>query len=206
MPLSSRTLRAEKLTDLINLNSGKNTAEVSLTFSDGTKIRQTDQTDGHGYYSLQLLKRPALQADRCHSSSSQRHGITPHGYNVVMQGDITRIIEMSDFERRKILDEIAGVAEFDAKKDQAISELEVVRERIEREELLLHELAERLAELFREREQALIYRKWEGSAPYVRELQGCCIPAFEREGTLHPPPGSRRPGDSAGTGRGRPEP
>ena len=66
-----------------------------------------------------------------------KSGITPHGYNVVMQGDITRIIEMSDFERRKIIDEIAGVSEFDAKKEQAIRELEVVRERIEREELLL---------------------------------------------------------------------
>ncbi len=47
------------------------------------------------------------------------------------------MIEMSDFERRKIIDEIAGVSEFDAKKEQAIRELEVVRERIEREELLL---------------------------------------------------------------------
>jgi len=34
----ARGLRAEKLTDLINLNSGRNTAEVSITFSDGTRI------------------------------------------------------------------------------------------------------------------------------------------------------------------------
>jgi len=33
---SSRHLRAEKLTDLINLNTDKNTAEVEITFSDGT--------------------------------------------------------------------------------------------------------------------------------------------------------------------------
>ena len=36
--------------------------------------------------------------------------ISPEGYNVVMQGDVTRIIEVSDFERRKIIDEIAGTA------------------------------------------------------------------------------------------------
>jgi len=35
----ARGLRAEKLTDLINVNSGKNTAEVTITFSDGTTIR-----------------------------------------------------------------------------------------------------------------------------------------------------------------------
>ena len=57
-----------------------------------------------------------------------------------MQGDVTRIMEMSDFERRKIIDEIAGVAEFDSKKAQSLSELDIVRERIEREELLLIEL------------------------------------------------------------------
>ena len=66
-----------------------------------------------------------------------KHGIKPHGYNVVMQGDVTRIMGMSDFERRKIIDEIAGVAEFNTKKAQSLSELDVVRERIEREELLL---------------------------------------------------------------------
>ena len=59
----SRSLRAEKLTDLINLNSGKNTAEVSITFSDGTRVRRRIKRTGSGYYSLQLLKRPALQAD-----------------------------------------------------------------------------------------------------------------------------------------------
>ena len=37
---------------------------------------------------------------------------------------------------RKIIDEIAGVAEFDQKKEQSLRELDVVRERIEREELL----------------------------------------------------------------------
>jgi len=38
---------------------------------------------------------------------------------------------MTVTERRKIIDEIAGVAEFDEKKDQALNELEIVRERIE---------------------------------------------------------------------------
>ena len=129
---SSRTLRAEKLTDLINLNSAKPTAEVSLSFSDGTKIRRRIKKTGSGYYSYNYLNEKLCKQSEVIEFLS-RFGIKPHGYNVVMQGDITRIIEMSDFERRKIIDEIAGVSEFDAKKDQAIRELEVVRERIERE-------------------------------------------------------------------------
>lgn len=171
---SSRTLRAEKLTDLINLNSAKPTAEISLSFSDGTKIRRRIKRTANGYYSYNYLNEKLCKQSEV-TGFLAKHGITPHGYNVVMQGDITRIIEMSDFERRKIIDEIAGVSEFDAKKDQAIRELEVVRERIEREELLLAELSERLKELFREREQALIYRKWEDQ---LRTFENCRAAAF----------------------------
>lgn len=157
---TARNLRAEKLTDLINLNSGKNTAEVALEFSDGTKIRRRIKRTGNGYYSYNYLNdRVCKQSDIVEHLS--RHGIKPHGYNVVMQGDVTRIMEMSDFERRKIIDEIAGVAEFDQKKEQALSELDIVRERIEREELLLLELQKRTSELRREREHALEYQKWQ---------------------------------------------
>ena len=155
---SARNLRAEKLTDLINLNGGRNTAEVAIEFSDGTKIRRRIKRTGNGYYSYNYLNdRVCKQSDIVEFLA--KHGIKPHGYNVVMQGDVTRIMEMSDNDRRKIIDEIAGVAEFDSKKEQALRELDVVRERIEREELLLIELQKRVNELKRERTHALEYQK-----------------------------------------------
>jgi len=157
---SARNLRAEKLTDLINLNSGRNTAEVAIEFSDGTKIRRRIKRTGNGYYSYNYLNdRVCKQSDIVEFLG--KHGIKPHGYNVVMQGDVTRIMEMSDGERRKIIDEIAGVAEFDSKKEQALRELDVVRERIEREELLLIELQKRVNDLKKERTCALEYQKWQ---------------------------------------------
>jgi chromosome segregation protein len=179
---SSRNLRAEKLTDLINLNSGRNTAEVALEFSDGTKIRRRIKRTGNGYYSYNYLnERLCKQSDIVDHLA--RHGIKPHGYNVVMQGDVTRIMEMSDFERRKIIDEIAGVSEFDVKKQQSLSELDIVRERIEREELLLIELSRRVNELKREREHALEYQKWQKDLVY---FQNCRAAAHlhEREKEL----------------------
>jgi chromosome segregation protein len=167
---SSRNLRAEKLTDLINLNSGKNTAEVSLRFSDGTKIRRRIKRTGNGYYSYNYLnERLCKQSDIVDHLA--RFGIKPHGYNVVMQGDVTRIMEMSDFERRKIIDEIAGVAEFETKKQQSLAELDIVRERIEREELLLLELSKRANELKREREHALEYQKWQEELTYYQNCR-----------------------------------
>ncbi len=179
---SSRNLRAEKLTDLINLNSGRNTAEVALEFSDGTKIKRRIKRTGNGYYSYNYLNdRLCKQSDIVNHLA--KHGIKPHGYNVVMQGDVTRIMEMSDFERRKIIDEIAGVSEFDVKKQQSLSELDIVRERIEREELLLLELTKRVNELKREREHALEYRKWQTDLEF---FQNCRAAAqlHEREKEL----------------------
>ncbi|MDD1656584.1 MAG: AAA family ATPase, partial [Methanomicrobiales archaeon] len=174
---TSRGLRAEKLTDLLNLNTKKNTAEVSLAFSDGTTIRRRIKRTPNGYYSYNYLNnRLVSQSDVI--AYLARVGIKPEGYNVVMQGDITKIMQMSDSERRKILDEIAGVAEFDAKKEQALQELEVVRERIDREEVLLHELDQRLAELAHERERALEYRKWQDQ---LKHLQECRSAAELRE-------------------------
>ncbi|HTY53356.1 MAG TPA: chromosome segregation protein SMC [Methanomicrobiales archaeon] len=174
---SSRTLRAEKLTDLINLNSGKNTAEVAITFSDNTTIRRRIRRTPHGYYSYNYLNnRLCKQTDI--TEFLAKVGIKPEGYNVVMQGDITRIMEMSDTERRRILDEIAGVAEFDSKKDAALRELEVVRERIDREELMLHELDTRLSELEAERDRAVEYRVL---LDKIHHFEGCRSAAELRE-------------------------
>lgn len=163
---SSRSLRAERLTDLINLNSGRNTAEVELTFSDGTVIRRRiKRTDSTYYNYLYLNGRPCRQGDLL-DFLAQR-GIVPHGYNVVMQGDINRIIEMSDLDRRRIIDEIAGVAEFDQKKALANEELERVRVKIQEQNAHLEELTQRLTQLEKQRVQALRYRTLHDQLKYL---------------------------------------
>ena len=153
---SSRNLRADNMTDFINNTSGKNTAEVTLEFSDGTRIRRRIKqmpTTVYSYYYLN--EKTSSQAEIL--DFLVKNGIRPHGYNVVMQGDINRIMSMGDTERRGIIDNIAGVAEFDEKKDRALEELDQVRAKIEREELLLEEYARQLADLAGAREDAVKY-------------------------------------------------
>jgi len=74
-----------------------------------------------------------------------------------MQGDVTEIINMTP-ALAEIIDEIAGVAEFDQKKEAAFEELEVVRERIDEAELRIEEKQTRLDQLEDERETALAYQ------------------------------------------------
>jgi chromosome segregation protein len=168
---NSRTMRAEKLTDLIYSVDGKGpgTAEVTIRFDNTDRELPLDQDEvtvtrkikssDSGYYSYYYFNDRPCSLNEVHEQLGKAK-ISPDGYNVVLQGDVTRIISMSDTERRKIIDEIAGTAEFDEKTDKALSELDIVRERIERVNIILAEVEARLSQLKAERDQALLYQSY----------------------------------------------
>ena len=70
----------------------------------------------------------------------RRLRIDPEGSNVVMQGDVTRIVSMSNRERRGLIDELAGVALFDTRIEQTRRKLDDVQERQERCRIVEQEL------------------------------------------------------------------
>ncbi|HBN07190.1 MAG TPA: chromosome segregation protein SMC [Cyanobacteria bacterium UBA8530] len=163
---NSRTLRAEKLTDLINNQNTRREARVNIrfgaseknekdesSFEVGRRIKESD----NGYQSTYYLNGKPCTLGDLHNKLALHH-VSPHGYNVVMQGDVTRIISMTGFERRRIIDEMAGVAEFDSRVDLAHRELEKVNEQHERSSLILDEIAHRLIQLQAERDHAIRYR------------------------------------------------
>ncbi len=163
---SSKALRAEKLTDLIH--SGKaNEAEVSITFDnsdavlpfkgDVTVTRKIKVTD-KGYYSYYYLNGKSCSLSDIQDVLSKA-GIHENAYNVIMQGDVTRLAEMTPYQRRKIIDDIAGISEFDEKKEKAIEELEKVRENIEKIEAVLKEVSLRLKQLEKDRDEAIKYKE-----------------------------------------------
>ncbi|NYT01705.1 MAG: chromosome segregation protein SMC [Methanosarcinales archaeon] len=167
---SSRAMRAERLPDLIYRgDNGKNPNYAQVT----VRLDNTSRTMPIDRDVIEISRKIKQNKDKYHSlyyfngrACSQgelqdhltRAGITPEGYNVVMQGDVTRIIEMTPFERRKIVDEIAGVAEFDEKKHKALAELDVVGERIGRVDVILKEVGDQLSRLKEERDRALSYQ------------------------------------------------
>ncbi|MFB6117049.1 chromosome segregation protein SMC [Halosegnis sp.] len=120
--------------------------------------RRVKQTDEDTYYSYYYLNDRAVNLSDIQDLLAAA-GVTPEGYNVVMQGDVTEIITMTPQARRGIIDEIAGVAEFDAKKADAFEELETVQERIDEAALRIEEKQERLNQLADERETALEYEQ-----------------------------------------------
>ncbi|WP_075937015.1 chromosome segregation protein SMC [Halosegnis longus] len=120
--------------------------------------RRVKQTEPDNYYSYYYLNDRSVNLSDIQDLLAQA-GVTPEGYNVVMQGDVTEIITMSPYARRGIIDEIAGVAEFDAKKEDAFEELETVQERVDEADLRIEEKRDRLDQLSEERETALQYKE-----------------------------------------------
>ena len=85
--------------------------------------------------------------------------IYPEGYNVVLQGDVTSIISMNSKERREIIDELAGVAQFDRKISLARQKLDEVKDVEERSGIVEKELISQRDRLANDRTKAEKYQK-----------------------------------------------
>ena len=167
---TSRGMRADRLPDLINsgvLKAGKaaeTTVSVRFDLSDwqpdaaeegleapeeGPWIRpgQTEWTvsrklrvmPGGSYSSSYSADGVACNLQQL-QTQLRRLRIDPEGSNVVMQGDVTRIVSMSNRDRRGLIDELAGVALFDSRIEQTRRKLDDVQERQDRCRIIEQEL------------------------------------------------------------------
>ncbi|HEY9735183.1 MAG TPA: chromosome segregation protein SMC [Trichocoleus sp.] len=123
-----------------------------------TVTRRLRVTTQGTYTSNYYINGEACTLNELHDQL-QRFRIYPEGYNVVLQGDVTSIISMNPRERREIIDELAGVAAFDRKIDQAREKLEVVRDREERFRIVERELQGQLERLAQDRQKAERYQR-----------------------------------------------
>lgn len=171
-PKSSRAIRAGKLTDLIfNGGSSKQPAKytkVSLVFdnkdrlipvdADAVKLTRlvkiTENGDGYNSYFYVNDRKSTLTE---FESLLAHARISADGYNFVQQGDVTKIVEMSNFERRKILDDISGISRFDEEILKAETERKEAEQNIERITIILNELEKQIEQLREERELAVKY-------------------------------------------------
>ncbi len=160
----AKGLRAEKTANLI-YNGGKSKkplkeGEVSIYFSNennifgvGTeelKITRVIKSSGQGLYRINnetVTRQQILDI-------LSRAKINPDGYNIILQGDIVRLVEMSGVERRQIIEEIAGINIYEEKKQKALRELEKVKGKISEADIILTERKTHLEELKYDRDKA----------------------------------------------------
>ena len=165
----AKGLRAEKTANLI-YNGGKTKSpakegEVSIFFDNESKIfgdvssvvkvTRVVRASGQSVYKL---NDKAVTRNQILDLLS-RARINPDGYNIILQGDIVRLVEMSSVERRQIVEEIAGISIYEQKKQKALRELQRVEDKMNEAEIILSERKAHLKELKQDRDKALKFKE-----------------------------------------------
>ena len=186
---SSRGMRAERLPDLVNsskLKQGK-AAETVVSVRFDLSDWQPDEAEQGleapeegpwikpGQTEWTVTRRLRIAPGGTYASTYSADGVPcnlqqlqtqlrrlrvdPEGSNVVMQGDVTRIVSMSSRDRRGIIDELAGVALFDSRIEQTRSKLSDVQDREERCAIVQQELLVSRQKLERDCAKARTYQE-----------------------------------------------
>ncbi len=177
-PRSSKVVRAGRLTDLI-FNGGKkhkNPAKfckVSLVFDNIERKMPVDsdeviltrmikraplKNDPNNYYSkFYINEKSATFSDFVNVLNHAR--MSGDGYNIIKQGDITSFIERGGVERRKLIDDIAGISIFDSDIKKAEIEKTQVDNNLERINIILNEINTQIRQLKNDRDAAYRYNE-----------------------------------------------
>ncbi len=165
---SSKSLRAEKSANLI-YNGGKakkpaKHGEVSIYFDNSTKVFPTaDET----VKITRIIKKDGASKYKINDESRTRQQIldllnyakiNPDSYNIIMQGDIVKMVEMTPMERRQVIEEIAGISVYEEKKNKALKEMEKVDLKVGEADIVLKERKTYLRELKSDRDQAMKFK------------------------------------------------
>ncbi len=161
---SARNLRMEQVSEFISTHTKKNEAFVKVVFapenneeeqiSVARRLRKSTQ----GYTSTYYLNDKTATLTEIHTKL-EKYRVTPNSYNVMMQNDVMSITNCSPKERRGIIDEIAGVADFNRRIEKAQEELLTVEKRVDDANLILSQIDETIERLACEKETALKYQK-----------------------------------------------
>ncbi|MFQ5758642.1 MAG: AAA family ATPase, partial [Candidatus Bathyarchaeia archaeon] len=167
--LSARRLRAENFSKLSfhgspDVGMGKaKTAKVVIQFdnydnriavdTNTVTISRKVYEDGHSVYRFNGRR---ISRSRIVDLLSMA-GISPTGHNVVVQGTITRMAEISSYERRKMIEDLVGIAQYDAEKAEAEEKLRAAEISIRTAMGRVDEVQRRVDDLERERNELLRY-------------------------------------------------
>lgn len=176
-PRSSKMIRAGRLSELI-FNGGKDgkpatECKVSLVFDNTDRLMPLDNDeviltrrvkkapkpdDPNAYYSYFYIGgRPASLKEFADLLDHAR--ISADGYNIVTQGHVANIVNMGAVDRRRILEQIAGITEFDKDIDKAEKQRAEVESNLERIGIRLDEIMRALRQLKKDRDGALRYKE-----------------------------------------------
>ncbi len=169
--LSAKSMRAAKSRNFLFMGSKyikpSHEASVEVVFDNSDKtfainadeiaIKRIVRHNGQGIYKINGETKTRVEILEILAQA----GIDPYGFNLVLQGEIQSLVKMHPEERRKILEEVAGIAVYEARKEKSLHELEKTDEKLKEINAVLRERTAFLRNLESERQQALKYKELE---------------------------------------------
>ncbi|MBI2632719.1 chromosome segregation protein SMC [Candidatus Pacearchaeota archaeon] len=171
--LSIKSMRAAKAKNLIFMGSKyvkpAKEAVVELIFYNGDRGFAIDKDEVH---LTRIVRHNGQSIYKINDESKTRAeiiemlaqaGIDPHGFNIILQGEIQSIVRMHPEERRKVIEEVAGISIYESRKEKSIHELDKTDEKLKEISAILRERNIYLKNLDAERNQALKFRELENT-------------------------------------------
>jgi len=169
--LSIKSMRAAKAKNLLFMGSKyikpAREASVELVFDnkdrtfgidkDEISLKRIVRYNGQGIYKINDETKTRIEVIEMLAQA----GIDPYGFNLILQGQIQAIVKMHPEDRRKIIEEVAGIAIYESRKEKALKELEKTEERFKEIAAILREKTAYLKNLDKERSQALRFKEIE---------------------------------------------
>ncbi|UCD02676.1 MAG: chromosome segregation protein SMC [Candidatus Aenigmatarchaeota archaeon] len=174
---ASKSLRAKKAHEVIFQGNAKKKpseyAKVSMYLNntdrtipiDEDSVSVTRRVNKAGVSTYRIAGRISTKQEVMDILSQASIMLDAH--NMIQQGDVTRMIEMNPVERRRFIDEIAGITEYDEKKEKAMRELEKVADKVREAEIVLEQKDELMQKIKTERDTALEYRRLQNTLRLV---------------------------------------
>jgi chromosome segregation protein len=172
---SAKTLRGDSMADVIFNGSGNRkpvgVASIELVFdnSDGTitgpyagysevAVRRVVSRDGTSQYYLNNGR--CRRKDITHILLGT--GVGSHGYSIIEQGMISRLVEAKPEELRAFLEEAAGISKYKERRRETEHRIQHTRENLERLADLRDEIEKQLAHLQKQARDAERYKALKG--------------------------------------------
>ncbi|MFX1579079.1 MAG: AAA family ATPase, partial [Promethearchaeota archaeon] len=168
--LSAKTLRANVFSDLLysppkpNMPPKAKSAVVELHFDNKDRKLQVDadrvvierELDDSGKSVCRVNGKVVTRSAVLDVLGAI--GVDPNGYNLVLQGEIAQMVKVSPIERRKLIEEIAGISAYDEQKDRALKKLAESETNLGKVEMQLQERRRHLEKLEEDMSDARRYQ------------------------------------------------
>ncbi len=171
--MSAKSMRAAKSKNLLfmgsKLTKPAKEASVEIVFDNSKNtfnipheeisLKRIVKTNGAGVYKINNETKTRAEI----VETLAQAGIDSHGFNLVLQGQIQSIVKMRSEDRRKIIEDVAGISVYESRKEKSLKELEKTDMRLKEISAVVRERTAYLRNLEKERAQALRFQELEKS-------------------------------------------